>query len=146
MLVWQVVHHARKFSALGRNLRRSRRASELKVVDRPNDILQDAEALWRDLNGLELKLTPAGVDPEGFQLLEASTPLEIDQWLEEEEAHQKRLEDLRGLQQEMFEQARKAAADLTPDACLLEGLNMAEILRLPKGSKKLVRKATTKNL
>ena len=31
MLVWQVVHHARKFSALGRNLRRSRRASELKA-------------------------------------------------------------------------------------------------------------------
>lgn len=57
------------------------------------------------------------------------------------------LDDLRSLEQEMFEQARKVVADLPAESAVLEGVNMAEILRLQsKNPKKLVRKGTSKKL
>eukprot|EP00435_Cladocopium_sp_Y103_P014369 s225_g3.t1 len=105
-------------------------------------------ALWDDLRDLELKLTPAGVHVEEADLLAEAGWEELeDSWFGQERVNQKRLDDLRNLEQEMFEQARKVAADLTADSCLLEGVNMAEVLRMHgKNPKRLARKGTSKKL
>ena len=123
--------------------RRSENAERLK------DLVENAEALWEDLQDLELKLTPAGVDAKQADLLAEAgwEDLEESRLLGKERVNQHRLDDLRSLEQEMFEQARKVVADLPAESAVLEGVNMAEILRLQsKNPKKLVRKGTSKKL
>lgn len=125
---------------------RTGRSSE--NVERLKDLVGDAEALWYDLRDLELKLTPAGVHVEEADLLAEAGREDLEEpWFGQERVNQHRLDDLRSLEQEMFEQARKVAADLTAESCLLEGVNMAEVLRMQsKNPKRLVRKGTSKKL
>eukprot|EP00913_Durusdinium_trenchii_P016378 g15395.t1 len=80
-------------------------------------IAADAEAIGRDLISLERKLTPAGVAAEQADLLAEAGLDDLDEpWLEEEQANKQRLASLRSMQQEMFEQARQVAIDLTPES------------------------------
>jgi len=121
--------------------RRNRQTSAQGHVDSANAILADAEATLVHLQELENNLTPSRMMPEEAERLEqAGKPPSLDDsWWEEELLAQRRHQDLRAMQKEMLKQVRQVADNLTPDACLLEALNMAEILRAKRGDKAMVR-------